>query len=131
MSITSRISAATQKITRKLRAESVTVTDAAGVTTNLIDDDRKPEAVVSLDPISVGDFGSGPGRWQGHLRLPASRRALLLTCLTAVIRDQTWNIVGVGEVLGDSFRVELRRDEQNHTNLSDLEDNQAVWGPEE
>jgi hypothetical protein len=131
MSITSRISAATQKVTRKLRAESVTVTDAAAVTTNLIDDDRKPEAVVSLDPISVGDFGSGPGRWQGHLRLPASRRALLLTCLTAVIRGQTWNIVGVGEVVGDSFRVELRRDEDTHTNYSTLDDQQAVWGPEE
>lgn len=131
MSITSRISAVTQKITRRLRAETVTVTDRDGVTTNLIDDDRKPEAVVSLDPISVGDFGSGAGRWQGHLRLPASRRALLLTCLTAVIRGQTWNIVGVGEVLGDSFRVDLRRDEMTHTNYSDLEGAQAVWGPEE
>lgn len=131
MSIASRISSATQKITRKLRAESVTVTDRDGVTTNLIDDDRKPEAVVSLDPISVGDFGSGSGRWQGHLRLPASRRALLLTCLTAVVREQTWNIVGVGDVVGDSFRVELRRNEQNHSNYSDLEDQQAVWGPEE
>lgn len=131
MSITSRISAVTQKITRRLRAESVTVTDANGVTTNLIDEDRKPEAVVSLDPISVGDFGSGPGRWQGHLRLPASRRPLLLTCLTAVVREQTWNIVGVGEVVGDSFRVELRRDEMIHTNYSDLEGAQATWGPEE
>lgn len=125
MSIVSEAAAICHQVTRSLHGESVTVTDRDGLTTVIND------AVVTLETASVGDFGSGAARWNGVIRFKASRHTLLTACNLVETRGHVWNIVAVEDPFGDSFRAEIRRDEQNHTNLSDLEDNQAVWAPEE
>lgn len=114
MSIISRIHEVTNRVTRALRGESVTVTSRSGQSTNIAD------AVVMLERISAGDFGSEKATQQGTLRLAVSRRGLLLTCDRATVRGQQWEIVHVGEAHGDVFIVDVRRDDPNYTNLQDL-----------
>lgn len=126
MSIVSEAAALCHEVTRSLHGESVTVTNRDGIEHELED-----EAVVTIETASVGDFGSGAARWNGVIRFKASRHTLLKECNLVETRGHVWNIVAVEDPFGDSFRAEIRRDEQNHTNLSDLEDQQAVWGPEE
>lgn len=125
MSIVSQAAAICHEVTRSLHGESVTVTDRDGAETVITD------AVVTLETASVGDFGSGAARWNGVIRFKASRHTLLKECNLVETRGHVWNIVAVEDPFSDSFRAEIRRDEQNHTNLSDLADNQAVWAPEE
>lgn len=122
MSVVSDIAGVAAQVTRGLHGEAITLRDEAGVISAEITD-----AVCTLDNASVGQIGDGPGDHRGVLRLSAAHRPAALLSLTASVRGQTWHVVSVGEVFGDSFRVELRRDEELKTNLFDLEGNQAVW----
>lgn len=114
MSIATRIHEVTRSVTRALRGETVTAISRAGVSTDITD------AVVTLDRAAAGDFGSEKAIQQGTVRFAGTRRALLLTCDRVTVRGSQWEIVHVGEVYGDSFLVDLRRDDPNYTNLQDL-----------
>lgn len=126
--LTSAISAARQ-VTRDLRGEAVTLLNAAGAVVASIDD-----AVVTMDGAAVGGIGTGPAQHSGVLRLDPTHRTNALNARTAEVRGYTWNVVDVAEPLNGAFRVEIRRDEAesagNHTNIFDLEGNQAVWAEE-
>jgi len=126
MSIVSQISDITRGITRTLRGEAVTLYDATGTISAEISD-----AVVTVDPANVGIVGNGPGDQSGVLRLAAKHHAAAKASTTALVRSRTWNIVHVGDLLGKTFRVEIRTQEGEaegkHSNIFDLDGNQAVW----
>lgn len=126
--LTSAISAARQ-VTRDLRGEAVTLLNAAGAVVASIED-----AVVAIDGAAVGGIGTGPAQHSGVLRLDPTHRTNALNARTAEVRGYTWNVVDVAEPLNGAFRVEIRRDEAesdgHHTNIFDLEGNQAVWADE-
>jgi|Laugrespbdmm15sd_2_1035082.scaffolds.fasta_scaffold61739_2 hypothetical protein len=105
-----------------LRGETVVLVSKTGTTVATID-----TAIVTIDPATVGDFGDGPAQHQGALRLHEDYHANALASLTATVRGMVWQIVCVGEVELQRFRVELRRIEENATNYSDISGKQAVW----
>ena len=107
---------------RFLRGETVLLLNSAGGTVATIED-----AIVTVEPAIVGGFGDGPGQHQAVLRLDADSRENALASLTATVRGMEWQIVSVGEVEYERFRVELRRDEGHATNYSDISGRQAVW----
>lgn len=121
--------AAARQITRDLRGKSVTFRNAEGTIVASITD-----AVVSLDGAAVGGIGTGPAQHSGVLRLDPTHRANVLNARTAEVLGYTWNVVDVAEPKDGAFRVEIRRDEAesdgHHTNIFDLEGNQAVWADE-
>ncbi len=125
LTVLSNVMTTARKLTRRLRGESITAATPNGTTTTIDD------AVVKVDDASVGPPGSGPASGQAVLRLDPELRSLLLTCVTATVRGQVYDIVHVGDVHAGSFRVELRfdadRDNKPHSNLFDISGNQAVW----
>lgn len=122
MSIVSDAAGIALQATRRLHGEAVTLYDSAGVISVEI-----PDAIATIDNAGVGGLGDGPADRRGVLRLAATHRAAALASLTASVRGQTWHVLAVGEVFGDSFRVELGGDEEVKTNLFDLSGQQAVW----
>ena len=124
MSITSRISAVTQKITRKLRGETVLLKDNAGGTVVTIED-----AVVSIQPATVPGAGEDMPDKFGVLRLAATHRPDALASFTATVRGIDYQIVHVGEISADLFRVDIvtRKDQNSHTNRFDLHGRQIPW----
>lgn len=110
-----------RKVSRTLRGESLQLVDRDSVSTTV------PDAVVIIAPVSVGTRGSGPGEWSATLRLAASWHATVLTSLQAVFRGHTWQIAAAGDVVQGAFRIELNRHEEQHTNLTDLDDGPAEF----
>ena len=122
MSLVSEILSVSSEITRQLHGESITVTDRDGQTQTITD------AVVTIETPSVGEYGAGSARWSGSVLLADSWHAFVSNANLATVRGDVWNIVVVGQPFGGEIRIELRRDEQNHTNMTDLSNSQAVWG---
>lgn len=110
---------------RFLRGETIILLNSTGGTVATIED-----AIVTVDPASVGVFGDGPAQHQAVLRLDEDSRGDALNSLTATVRGMEWQIVNVGEVEYGRFRVELRREEGHATNYTDLSGRQAVWHQE-
>lgn len=123
MSIISEILSVSNAVTRSLHGEAVTITDRQGIPKTIED------AIVTVETPSVGDYGSGQARWSGVLRLDEAHLVHCENSNVASVRGHDdWNIVAVGKPRGGMFRVEIRRGDQNHTNMTDLSNNQANWG---
>ncbi len=116
-----RVHAATHSVTRVLRGEAVTLHNPALVVLVEITD-----AVVTLDPVTVSR-ASGPAERTGVLRLAATHHANAVATHTCIVRNETWDVLSVGDVFSDSFRVQISRRDQDHPNIFDINDNQAVW----
>lgn len=110
---------------RFLRGETIILLNSAGGTVATIED-----AIVTVDPASVGVFGDGPAQHQAVLRLDEGSRENALNSMTATVRGMECQIVSVGEVEYERFRVELRRVEGHATNYADISGHQAVWQQE-
>lgn len=125
LTVLSNVMTTARKLTRRLRGESITVTQTDGTTTTIED------AVVHVDDATVGMPGEGPASGHAVLRLNPSQRTLLLQCVKATVRGQEWDIVHVGDVHAGAFRVELGfdadRDTKLQSNMFDISGNQAVW----
>ena len=125
LTVLSNVMTTARKLTRRLRGESITVTTTTGTTTTIED------AVVKVEDATVGLPNEGPAAGQAVLRLDPSQRTLLLTCVTATVRGQVYDIVHVGDAYAGAFRVELRfdadRDTKLQSNMFDISGNQAVW----
>lgn len=125
LTILPAIHAITQQVTRTLRGEAITLHDRDGDISTEISD-----AVVSVSPpIGVG-IDAGKAEYSGALRLAATHRAAALTCNTVTVRGDVWHVLSVGRVHGDSFRVEIGRTDEQHSNKFDFNDQQAVWHEE-
>lgn len=121
-SIVANAAAAMQSASRLLHGETITLHDRDGVS-----DTEIADAVVSVSQPQVTIDG-GKAEYNGVLRLAAEHRPAALTCNTVTARGQTWHILSVGDVYADSFRVEITREDQVHTNIFDLNDVQTEWG---
>jgi hypothetical protein len=123
VSLVSDIQAVSSAAVRSLHGETVVLSDSLAATVATVTD-----AVASIEPASVGGVGDGPAQHSAVLRLAGTHRASALASVTVTLRGMTWHIVSVGEVYGDSVRVELRRNESGHTNEFTLDEEQALYG---
>jgi hypothetical protein len=126
VSLISDVLAVSFEVTQSLRGESVTLRNAAGTITLEITD-----AVVSIEPATVGDPGQEPAKQFGVIRLPVANRTAALSSTTALVRGADFYLVDVGEDLGGFFRCEISTNadqtDGRQTNLVDLDGNHAVW----
>lgn len=125
MSLVSEAAAISAEVTRSLHGETVVLKNRAGSTVATITD-----AVVHLDPAAVAGAGDDIPDKSGVIRLKGSDRTNALAAFVATTRGIEFQIVHVGEIFGDSFRVELvtRKDQNSHTNKFDLSGKQIPWG---
>ncbi len=118
-----RAQTAARQITADLRGETVTLH-------NRMDTDDTTEitdAVVSITPPAGVSIGSGKAESSGVLRLPVAHLAAAKQANTVTVRGELWHVLAVGHVIGGRFRCEIAREEPEHSNLFDLNDQQAVW----
>jgi len=108
--------------TRELAGESITLHGVDGVTATVVSD-----AVVGINPPVGVSINTGKAEYTGVLRLAADHRAAALTSNTVTVRGNSWHVLSVGEVYADSFRVEIAREDQVHSNKFDINDQQALW----
>lgn len=121
MSLIEELQAIGQDITREVHGEDVTLFDAAGDISVEIAD-----AVVTIDvPTATRD--TGPVEYTGTLRLAATHHVAATAALTASVRGQTWDVITVGDVYAGTFRAEIGRLDEVHTNEFDLKQEQATW----
>lgn len=120
MSLIEDINKVSHAATRLLHGETVTLHTADDISTEILD------AVVTL-PVPVATRDSGPVEHEGTVRLAASWLAAAQAAHTITVRGETWDILTVGRVYADSFRMEINRTDQDDPNIFDLNDEQAVW----
>lgn len=122
MNAVEQIHASGRRRQRLLRGEPVILRDGLGEISAEISD-----AVVTVEsPAAVRD--SGPVEYTGILRIAAEHHEAASRSLTAEARGwNDWNILSVGAVYAGTFRVEISRLDDTHSNQFDLNQDQAEW----
>ena len=90
-----------------------------------------PNAVVAISPPVSVSIDTKRAESSGVLRLPAANLQAAREANTVTVRGQLWHILAVGKPFAGWVRCEIATEEQDHTNIFDLNDNQTVWHEEE
>ena len=122
MSLVSELQGIAAEVVLDVQGEPVTLYDAAGDISAEI-----PLALVSIDAPRPG-IGDGPVEYTGVIRIPEAELTAGRGALTADAKGARWNVLSVGQPLGGFVRMEIAREETDHTNRFDLNSRQASWG---
>ena len=116
-----RVHEATFSVSKMLRGEQIVLRDPSATVLATITD-----SVVTLDPVAVSR-ADGPAERSGVIRLSSEHHANAVASHTCLVRGETFDVLSVGKVYGSRFRVEIGKADQDHPNIFDINDTQAVW----
>lgn len=115
-----------REVTQTLSGETVTLIHrTSGISIEI------QNAVVAISPPVSVSIGTKRAESSGVLRLPAAQLQAAREANTVNVRGQLWHILAVGKPFAGWVRCEISTEEQDHTNIFDLNDTQTVWHEEE